>query len=102
MTRDERETECYKWLFVVAAGVSWAGSVGVRSEFGGVSHKSAIRSPVTNEAVRQPGQAFNTSYNLRDLMVSYNSLRLPEDQTDPGSNPVAAPARDLIWRLVHH
>ena len=81
MTRDERETECYKWLFVVAAGVSWAGSVGVRSEFGGVSHKSAIKSPVTNEAVRQPGQAFNTSYNLRDLMVSYNSLRLEDKPT---------------------
>jgi hypothetical protein len=103
VTRDERETECYKWLFVVAAGVSWTGSVGVRSEFGGVSHKSAIRSPVINETVRQPGQAFN--YKLQSER-SHGFLQQPKAprrfQTDPGSNPVAAPARDLIWRLVHH
>jgi hypothetical protein len=91
VTRDERETECYEWLFVVAAGVRgprvWvcAASSGLVSQIG---------DQIAGDQTRQScnlGRSSITSYNLRDLMASYNSVRLPcRRQTDPGSNPVLA------------
>jgi hypothetical protein len=77
VTRYERETECCEWLFVVAASVRGPEVVGARSQFGvDLTNRPSDRR-VINEAVRRRPSI--TSYNQRDLIVSYNKLRFPMD-----------------------
>jgi hypothetical protein len=78
---------CSCWCFV-------GQKCGVRSQFGGGSHKSAIRSPVINEAVRQPRQAFN--FKLQSEK-SHGLLQQPEAPVD--FKPTQA---QIQARLVHH
>jgi hypothetical protein len=73
VTRYERETECCEGLFIVVAVVR-GPEVWVHAARSGGSHKSAIRSgdqPCVVPSI--------TSYNQRDLIISYNNLRLPID-----------------------